>query len=172
MEPDDLWASMGPAARALNPHMAPNPPAALEAARAKVQNRVARVEAVWTAQILARAVGTPKDPGWGWLGYHTHRSDRSPAGFPDLCLVRRERLIFAELKTDATASKPTAEQVTWLDALALVAMQGATASPEVYLWRPRDWPDVQRILDPSWAARDTAQYMNEPTRWRRTVDPW
>ena len=36
----------------------------------------------------------------GWKAYQTHRSRKSAAGFPDLVLWR-ERVIFAELKTDA-----------------------------------------------------------------------
>lgn len=40
----------------------------------------------------------------GWLRYHTHRADRSPAGFPDEVLVR-DRVIFMELKRDLTGRK-------------------------------------------------------------------
>lgn len=37
----------------------------------------------------------------GWAEHHTYDSRRSPAGFPDLVLLRPPRLILAEVKTDA-----------------------------------------------------------------------
>ena len=75
----------------------------------------------------------------GWLVYHTHDSRRSQAGFPDLVLVRGNRIIFAELKSEKGRTRP--EQVKWLTALA-----GAT--PEVYTWRPAQWHDgtIERCL--------------------------
>ena len=54
----------------------------------------------------------------GWLVYHTHDSRHSPAGFPDLILVRGDRLVALECKRDG--QKPTAAQVEWLEALAKV----------------------------------------------------
>jgi hypothetical protein len=75
----------------------------------------------------------------GWLEYHTHRSDRSPAGFPDLVLARAPRLIFAELKVGS--NKPTKAQREWLNAL----NDGLDLTPEVYLWYPRDLDYPQGI---------------------------
>ena len=57
-------------------------------------------------------------------------------GFPDLVLVRRERLIFAELKVGYR--KATDEQMIWLIALASRA--------ETHLWYPKDWERIQQIL--------------------------
>lgn len=68
----------------------------------------------------------------GWRYYHTHRSQHSPAGFPDCTLARGPRLVFAELKRQG--GKVTTEQQAWLDDL-------TAASVEVYTWRPADLLD-------------------------------
>jgi hypothetical protein len=67
----------------------------------------------------------------GWLCYHTHDSRRSAAGFPDLVLVKGDRLIFAELKS--ARGKLSKAQSDWFVALGRVA--------QVYVWRPSDWFD-------------------------------
>jgi len=74
----------------------------------------------------------------GWLVYHTYDSRRSPEGFPDLVLVRGNRIIFAELK--AAKGKVTPNQRVWLNALEKV--QGV----ETYLWRPADWDEIVEAL--------------------------
>lgn len=56
------------------------------------------------------------------------------SGLPDLILARAGRVILAELKNET--GKPTADQQKWLDA----------AGPNGYLWRPSDWPEIQRVL--------------------------
>lgn len=65
----------------------------------------------------------------GWRHYHTYRSKRSPAGFPDVCAIRGNRLLFAELKREK--GKTTPAQDAWLADLR--ALPGI----EVYVWRPR-----------------------------------
>jgi len=72
-----------------------------------------------------------------WRAYHTHDSRHSSAGFPDLVLVRRPRVIFAELKSDRGRCTP--EQRAWLAEL-------AECSVEVTLWRPSDWEEIERCL--------------------------
>ena len=69
----------------------------------------------------------------GWLCYHTFDSRRSQPGFPDLVMVRRSRIVFAELKSER--GKPTDSQGEWLNAI------DATGKVEVYLWRPKHWTD-------------------------------
>lgn len=66
----------------------------------------------------------------GYLVYHTYDSRRSQKGFPDLTLVRGDRLLFVELK-DAKR-KVTPEQKVWLAAL-------NETGADVFVWRPKDW---------------------------------
>lgn len=72
----------------------------------------------------------------GWLCYFTYRSKRSPKGYPDLTLCR-ERVIFAELKSDT--GRHRYDQKRWLEAL-------RKAKQEVYTWRPRDLQEIANIL--------------------------
>lgn len=132
------------------------------------QYRQAQADAMSEAQLQAAIIGTgPRAPGLaqrlGWLAYHTYRSDRSPAGFPDLTLVHPAAglLRFAELKKQKR-SNPTPAQAEWLEALALVERRadhdrswsevsdGLPNDPliEVYLWRPLDLlnGNVERAL--------------------------
>lgn len=85
------------------------------------EHRAAVAAAMTEAQLLDGILGTPRAPGLalalGWRGYHTHRSQHSPAGFPDLVLVRRGRLVFAELKRQADRYQPTPAQAAWLEDL-------------------------------------------------------
>ena len=91
----------------------------------------------------------------GWRVYFTHRSDHSPAGFPDLCAVRARpgeppRLLFVELKTERGVVSP--EQVAWLHDLATVSAfaltVGQPALVQAAVWRPQDWRDgsIERAL--------------------------
>lgn len=73
---------------------------------------------------------------FGWKYYHTWRSIHSPAGFPD-CVFVRERVVFAELKTDT--GQPSLEQYEWLATL-------ADAGQESYLWRPDDIEEIAEVL--------------------------
>jgi hypothetical protein len=64
-------------------------------------------------------------------------------GYPDLTLARNGRIIFAELKTEK--GRPTADQQEWLRALKGTA-DAAPGLPEVYVWRPHDRTDIERLL--------------------------
>lgn len=74
-----------------------------------------------------------------WLVYHTHGSRHSTAaGYPDLCLVKNTRLIFAELKSPH--GRVTPAQAAWLQAL------GAVQTVHAAVWRPGDWDVIERRL--------------------------
>lgn len=83
-----------------------------------------------------------------WRVYHTHDSRKSAAGYPDLCMVRQGRIVYAELKT-ATGTT-TAAQYLWLEDLRAVEDEAALARGvpiiRVFLWRPSDWPQIQEVL--------------------------
>jgi len=75
-----------------------------------------------------------------WLGlkwHHETDSRRSRKGFPDLVIAGPGGAIFAELKSEK--GRVSKEQQEWLDAL-------AGAGAEFYLWRPSDWPAVEKVL--------------------------
>jgi hypothetical protein len=78
---------------------------------------------------------------FGWLVAHHHDSrrqvrpgvfvgDADAAGLPDLIMVRRDRVLFVELK--AAKGRTTPAQDAWLDALA------ASGCVEAHLVRPSD----------------------------------
>lgn len=126
-------------------------------------------EAAWQRQVSELALL------YGWRLYHppdnlprtTKRGRRYVqnvrAGFPDLVLVRPPELIFAELKTDR--GRTSAEQDAWLEELGAVANAlrevieaynfdlahndpelETRAAVDVYLWRPRDFDEVNERL--------------------------
>lgn len=67
----------------------------------------------------------------GLLCYHTHNSQRSEAGFPDLVIagVRSRRLLYVELKRENGQVKPA--QDMWLTTL-------SACGEQVRVWRPSD----------------------------------
>ncbi len=77
----------------------------------------------------------------GWKYYFSWTSIHSPAGFPDLVLVRGSELIAAELKSERGRVTPAQQQ--WLDAL-------SAAGVEVAVWRPSDLDGaiVARLTSP------------------------
>lgn len=97
---------------------------------ARRQLDLAMSEAQWQRTITDLA------ETFGWLVYHAYDSRRSEPGFPDLCLVR-DRVIFAEIKRQH--GRLTDDQARWWWAL-------EQAGAEAYVWRPSDWPEVERTL--------------------------
>lgn len=75
---------------------------------------------------------------FNWMYYHTWRSIHSPAGFPDCVMIRDDRIVVAELKSER--GKVTPQQEGWLKAFK------ATGMAECYLWRPSDFDEIVRIL--------------------------
>lgn len=78
---------------------------------------------------------------FGWRWYHTQRSKGSPAGFPDLVLVRarhpQPRVVFLELKGERTPL--TDDQQRWIDEL-------RSCGQEAYIARPQHWERLEKIL--------------------------
>lgn len=73
----------------------------------------------------------------GWRSYHSWSSLHSAGGFPDLVLVRRPRVIFAELKSER--GKTSADQLDWLNDLGM-------SGQETYIWRPSSWQEIEKVL--------------------------
>lgn len=104
---------------------------------------------------------------YGWRTYHppdnaprTTRGgrvvrQRVTPGYPDLTLVRGAELLFVELKAEKGRLDPA--QREWLDALRTVGdavddvplvREGGRPHPsvEVHVWRPSDWPAIEKRL--------------------------
>lgn len=94
------------------------------------------LEDAMTERELQQAV-TDAAQLYGWRVYHTYDSRRSPSGFPDLVLLRREQLIFVELKRQKRA-KISAAQQAWIDEL------GAVTTISAGFVRPAD---LRELLD-------------------------
>lgn len=91
-------------------------------------------EKQWQEQVLDVAAR------YGWRTFHWPDSRRVTApGWPDLSLLKGDRLLFAELKT-RTGRLSTEQRVV---------LAGLIASgQEVAVWRPADLVEVIRILGP------------------------
>lgn len=114
-------------------------------------------EKAWQAKVMQEA------RGFGWKVWHFHDSrrevtdkttgasyiigDKDAAGFPDLHMAHpRLGIIYAELKTDATESKPNDDQLEALRSIAAgvtASVAGEVVPPGaarilVHVWRPRD----------------------------------
>ena len=101
----------------------------------------------------------------GWTTYHVLRSRGSRAGYPDRTCVR-ERIIFVELKREKT--RPTPDQVEWLDKL-------ASAGGEVYLWRPSDLDEAALVLGRRWrfhAVEGEWSLMGDQLRYLEPGSMW
>ena len=72
----------------------------------------------------------------GWLVKRDpmYRATAASPGFPDLVLARKGQVIFAELKTEK--GKLSQAQMCW----------GASIGDDWHLWRPSDWPEIEKVL--------------------------
>ena len=81
----------------------------------------------------------------GYLVYHTFDSRRCEPGYPDLDVVAGPKWrscyiahFYVELKREH--GRITDDQQKWIDCLRAV---GET----VHVWRPSEWPNIQRLFD-------------------------
>ena len=98
-------------------------------------------EREWQGQVTQAA----EMLGWAWAhfrpamtskGWHTPVSGPMGAGFVDLVMVRGDRLVMAELKSQHGRLTPV--QLNVLDLL--------RPAVEVHVWRPADLPLVMEVL--------------------------
>ena len=101
-----------------------------------------QTEAAFQRQVIRLARMT----GWRTAAFRpamNQRGDwRTPVqgdgkGWPDLVLVKGDRILFRELKTAAGQLSP--EQREWRDTL-------VAAGADWALWRPRDWDAIEATL--------------------------
>ena len=74
---------------------------------------------------------------YGLTAYHTHNSQRSDPGFPDLCIVGSKGILFRELKTET--GRLTAMQKHWISIL-------QAAGQDADVWRPSDLNRIRHEL--------------------------
>jgi hypothetical protein len=96
----------------------------------------------WTKFVVNHAIAR----GWLAVSFRTARTGREQGwttpiigtkGFPDVVLVRRGRVIFAECKTGKGSL--TKHQRAWKKAL-------IEAGALWYEWRPEDWAMIEELL--------------------------
>jgi hypothetical protein len=88
----------------------------------------------------------------GWQAFHDNATNaprrcsgcgqtrslpRNAAGLPDLILVRRPRVVWAELKAERGKISPP--QAAWIAEL-------RACNQEVYIWRPSSWQEIEECL--------------------------
>ena len=88
-------------------------------------------------QFQQQIIDLAKLSGYEWI-YHTWNSRHSPAGFPDLVIIKEGRQIVAELKVGK--DNLSAEQYFWLLEFKKVK------NTEVYVWWPNDWDEIERVI--------------------------
>lgn len=123
----DWLCNMSPAARERNKDL-------LEFKVAQtLKERKGRLEGEFQDALIAYAEAR------GWLVYHTHDSRWSQSGFPDLVMLRENRIVIAELKAGSNTTTPEQDRWprAWLD-----------AGSQVSVWRAGegDGLEIERVL--------------------------
>lgn len=121
---------------------------------AAFQRRVVRLARAYGWRIYHAPDNRPAVSAKGKRQRPQSMVDSTAKGFPDLVLLRDQRLIVAELKTRTGRLRPG--QREWLDTFAelgdrIVRLDGTVAQehrPQVkaYVWRPSDWDELHEIL--------------------------
>jgi Holliday junction resolvase-like predicted endonuclease len=75
-----------------------------------------------------------------WRWHHEVDSRKSKRGLPDIIAIRAARLLFVELKS--REGRLTDGQIGWL----CDVKQLACHQVEVYIWRPSDMDEIERVL--------------------------
>ena len=101
-------------------------------------------------RLLERVRALAKE--YGWLCYHTYRSEKSEPGFPDMVCTDGTRILIAELKSGT--GKLTQAQAQW------IALLTHTGLVDVRTWRPGDWPEIYAYFT---QGNPTTQHDNADT---------
>lgn len=90
-----------------------------------------------------------------WLAYHTHDSNRSTEGFPDLFAVnpRCGCEIVAEIKSMSPKADLSLDQASWVLAYAL------DPDRNVFIWRPSDEGEIM-----AWLQRHQDRFLHASER--------
>ena len=75
---------------------------------------------------------------YGWADYCAYNSRHSPAGWPDLTLLRPPHLIFAELKTDRGRLQPPQKRT--------IDLLQQCQHIQTFVWRPDDYPQIHAAI--------------------------
>lgn len=99
-------------------------------------------------QFRLRVQGLASFLGWEWMHLQRALNDRGywrtpvqgpiGVGFPDLMLVKGDRIVFVELKADRGRLTPAQERV--------LEVLRAVPCTEVYVWKPDDWDWITEVL--------------------------
>lgn len=99
------------------------------------------------AQFQKTVIEYARTCGWRVAHFRTAQTSKGAwvtpvaadgAGFPDLCMIRADRIVFAELKRRGVR-KVRPDQALWHAAI------NHTAA-EMYVWNPLDWDQIQTVL--------------------------
>ena len=97
------------------------------------------------ADLLASVMELARACGWTVWHFHdsrrqvgevTYIGDADAKGFPDLVMVRKGDLIFAELKAEKEYPSPAQKD----------AHKKLSRAAAAYIWRPHDLPEIERRL--------------------------